>query len=339
MMNNVPHTNVTVVTVTYGKRWHLLRRVLSSVFSQGVKCAIVVDNGSQDSISRNANKEFGENVQVITLATNTGSANGFKTAIEEAIKSDSEFIWLLDDDNLPQPGALAALLAALDQLHSKNIAFDCFALLSFRPDHQADIAAGVPLHRCYPRPGSFFSFNILDLPYKVWRRTSWGHPKAPEKLPDFISIPYAPYSGFFYHRSVIDRIGFPNTEMVLYADDTEFTSRLTYSGGSIFLIPNSRIDDLEESWNTKSQFSSSFLGWLCGSGEIRAYYGARNQAYLEKMIERKKVIRFVNRCTYLITLAVVAVFTGRIARLKLLLRAIRQGEACILGVNERFPLP
>lgn len=329
---------VVIVTVTYANRWHLLRQSLESAFREGAVSAVVVDNGAQDPIARHASIEFNGKVKVVTLPTNTGSANGFKIGIETALTNGAEIIWLLDDDNLPKPSALESLISAY-KMHRSIIAIDNFALLSFRPDHQADIAAGVPFFRCYPRPGSFFGFHLLDVPYKMWRRTPWGRPKKQTTvLPEFISVPHAPYSGFFCHRSVFERIGLPKTDFVLYADDTEFTSRLTNLGGHIFLIPSSRIDDLEASWNIKSRFKSSFLGWLCGCGELRAFYGARNQAFLETHPPANHVMRNINRAVYISFLTIFAFIHKRKNRLTLLLDAIHIGESGILGIDERFPL-
>jgi GT2 family glycosyltransferase len=330
---------ISVVVVTYGDRWHLVSKVL--LFAEtvaAINVVVVVDNGTKIPIAEQVKQAGFVKSFVVRVPNNLGSAHGFKLGIETALGRGAEYIWLLDDDNLPKPDALDALLEANEKL-KVTIPLDEFALLSFRPHQQADIASGVPLRRCYPKPGSFFGFHLLDVPYKFWRRTIWGKPIPPESFPELVPIPTAPYSGFFFHCSVIDRIGLPNLDMVLYSDDTELTSRLPRTGGHIFLIPHSRIDDLEASWNSKSRFNSTFLGWLCGSGELRAYYGARNQAYLEAKIGGYKIIRFINRGLYIGALTVVALIKGRVPRLKLLLDAIRQGEAGMLGLNKRFPLP
>lgn len=330
-------TTVVIVTVTYARRLHLLRQALESAFREGAASAVVVDNGSEDPIAQQVAIEFGEKIKVVTLPTNSGSANGFKVGMETALADGAKYIWLLDDDNLPCTGALESLISAYQA--QSNISVDDFALLSFRPDHQADIASGVPFIRCYPRSGSFFGFHLFDIPYKLWRRTSWGRPdKQAILLPEFISVPHAPYSGFFCHRSVIERIGLPKADFVLYADDTEFTSRLTNKGGHIFLIPSSRIDDLETSWNVKSRFSSSFLGWLCGCGDLRAFYGARNQAFLEINHAKSHMTRNINRAVYISFLTILALIHKRKSRLLLLLDAINIGESGKLGIDERFPL-
>jgi len=336
---NTPIKNkVVVVTVTYAKRWHLLRQVLAAVFAQGVQSAVVVDNGSQDDIAKNAVEEFDNKVQVVSLSTNTGSANGYKLGIETAILAAAEYIWLLDDDNKPKPGALEALTTAC-QLLEEKYSTDCLALLSFRPDHQADIAAGVPLRYRFPRQDSFFGFHLADIPYKIWRRAPYGKPKPPEKLPELIPMNYAPYSGFFFHCSVINRIGLPDPSYVLYGDDNDFTARLTRSGGAIFLVTSSRIDDLESSWNIKERFGNSFKGWLCGGSDFRAYYAARNQVYFESKYVRRLWMYALNRIVYLALMLIMAVRLNRFARLKLLVRAIYDGNAGRLGINPRYPLP
>jgi GT2 family glycosyltransferase len=337
-VENFDINSVTVVTVTYGDRWHMLSKLLRFTESASlIGDVVLIENGGVNSVSTQVENEVFRKVFVSSLSKNLGSACGFKLGIKAALKRKAEYIWLLDDDNLPQETSLEVLVAAYKRIR-KNFPSDQFALLSFRPDHQADIAAGVPLHRCYPRPGSFLGFHLIDIPYKIWRRTPWGKPRPSKALPDFILVPAASYSGLFCHRSVIEQIGLPNDEMVLYADDTEFTSRLTRSGGKIFLIPHSRIFDMETSWNIKTRFSFSFVGWLCHSSDLRAFYAARNHAYIEAKNDKHKLMHAVNRGIYLTLMTIFALINRRVARLRLLFDAIRRGESGVLGVDKRYPL-
>ncbi len=105
--------NVFVVTVTYGNRFHLLRQVIEAAFNEGVDKVIVVDNNSGLE-SRKRLREYHrlnkDKVDVLYLSENLGSAGGFKKGLERAYNdSECEFIWLLDDDNLPMPGSLKIL--------------------------------------------------------------------------------------------------------------------------------------------------------------------------------------------------------------------------------------
>jgi len=331
-------TFVTLVIVTYGDRWRLLSPILAfAEANTTINEIVVVDNGTRISICDRVRRAGFNKVIIVRLENNLGSAQGFKTGIETALERGADYIWLLDDDNLPQSGSLDALLKVSDSL-STIYPLNDFALASFRYDHQGDIADGVPLDRFCPKPDSFLGFHLYDIPYKFWRRTLWGKPKPPELLPETLQIPTAPYSGFFFHRSLIQRIGTPNPAFVLYADDTEFTYRLSRSGGKIFLVTKSHINDLEESWNSKAKFASTFHGWLCGNGELRAYYGARNHTYIGLQTGRNTALRNVNKFIYIFMLIVLALINNRMSRLRLLLYAIRHGEAGLMGINIKFPL-
>ena len=54
------------------------------------------------------------------------------------------------------------------------------------------------------------------------------------------------------HRSLYQAIGLPLRELVLYADDTEYTRRITAMGGRLRLVTDALIDELELSWNIKA---------------------------------------------------------------------------------------
>lgn len=329
---------VCVVTVTYGDRKALLEQLIDALRGQDVVRAVVVDNGARWDVQTWVKGITAIGIEVVSLGANLGSAAGFAAGIERAVSTGAERIWLLDDDNRPGKGALQDLLRVCQEVYEREEP-SRFALLSFRPEHQADIASGVPLERCYPRPGSFLGFHVLDLPYKLWRRTLWGKTKPAFSLPDRIPVPYAPYSGFFFHRTVIERIGLPDTRFVLYGDDTEFTARLTASGGTIYLVPSSSLEDLEASWNIKSRFGNSFKGWLCGGSDLRAFYGARNRAYIDSRQGGPRAVYRINRRVYLAILRLFAAWEKRSHRFHLLRRAIGDGEAGRLGPRAEYELP
>jgi hypothetical protein len=265
---------------------------------------------------------------------------GYGVGIEAAIKeTESGYILLLDDDNVLEPGALAVLMKAHAEV-ANEIPIDRLAVLGFRPEHQADLAAGLPVERAEHHPNSFFGFHVVDIPFKLLRRMPWVMRRyGTRPLPQRVRVRTGPYSGLLFHRAVVERVGTPNPDLVLYADDTEFTYRLTAIGGGIWLIPGARLADLESSWNAKTRFATSFTGWLCGEGDQRAYYGARNQAYFEGHCrDHNPLVRGLNQAVYLALLALMAVRLRRMARLRLLLNAIRDGSAGHLGLHPGFPL-
>ncbi len=338
---SAPETNipkVTVVTVTYGERRALLRQVLDSLPAQGVSRAVVVDNGARWPVKEELAAAYGDFAQVVEMGRNTGSAGGFAAGLQRALETGAEYIWLLDDDNRPAPDCLAALGAAYQDLRWQHSA-DLLAVLAFRPEHQADVAAGVPLRYVTPRPNSFLDFHVLDIPYKFWRRTPWGRPRPRGTLPARVDLVIAPYSGLFFHRALVERFGLPRADFVLYADDSEYSHRLVRAGGRLALIPAACIEDLESSWNVRQHRGSSF-GVLLGQGsDLRVYYGTRNRVYFDAHYRaHERLVFALNRWVYLAALAGLARFRGRCARLALIREAVRDGLAGRLGTHARFPL-
>lgn len=339
-MNPPIARQVCLVTVTYGRRWQYARQCLESARAQGVAFAVVVDNGAEEDVAALARAEFGGFAVVCVQGKNTGSAGGYKAGIARALALGAEHVLLLDDDNRMQPDCLARLWAAY-QAASAGIPAHALAVLAYRPDRQADAAAQVPASGMGLPPEAFFGFRLGDVPFKLFRRTFLGRRwLAGRKALDQVVVAIAPYSGLFFHRSVPEVLGLPDERFVLYADDTDFSYRLTRQGGRIILVSEALLEDMELSWNIKSKYSNTFDALLLGEGDFRAYYSTRNRAYFEhgSLADRAKGFRAINRGIYVLALWMRALQLGRHERFRLLMRAIRDGEAGRLGVDKEYPL-
>lgn len=330
---------IFVVTVTYGQRRSLLEQMLTATLAEGVRDIVIVDNGAGWDVTELVSQYPEVRLHVIPMGANQGSAAGFVAGISAALQDGAEMIWLLDDDNRPLPGALRALLDAYDALLAHGGGKQDTAVLAFRPEHQADVAMGVPQARINPRRSSFLGFHVLDIPYKLWRRTPWGSPRVRHGLPATVELDVAPYSGLLLHRETIEAIGLPRTDFVLYADDSEWSYRITRCGGRIALVTTAHVEDLESSWNIKQSFGTSFSGLLCGPGDSRAFYSTRNAAFLSAHCQPgNEILRAINRNTYLAILWLLAWAKGRRGRYRLLNQAVRDGVAGRLGLHPEYPL-
>jgi GT2 family glycosyltransferase len=103
---------VTAVVVTYNRR-ELLLEALAALQAQSrpPDVVIVVDNASTDGTAAAVRVGFPA-VELAGLDRNTGGAGGFAYGLALAIAGGADLIWLMDDDTVPEPGALAALLSA-----------------------------------------------------------------------------------------------------------------------------------------------------------------------------------------------------------------------------------
>src|SRR5699024_2852312 len=106
---------VVAVVVTYNRE-ALLRECLDALAAQERRpdAVVVIDNSSTDASGTVAD-EHPLGADVVHLRRNVGGAGGFAAGIARAlVRHDADWVWVMDDDTVPRPGALHALLSALE---------------------------------------------------------------------------------------------------------------------------------------------------------------------------------------------------------------------------------
>jgi len=325
---------ISVVTVTYGERFHWLEQVLNACRAADIGRVVVVDNGSRPS-SRSALAGYARRhpnfVEVLSLAENAGSAGGYKAGLDYAMgRTGHDYFWLLDDDNCPTPDTLPQLLAAFADL-AKCHEPTSLAVCSHRPDTAlGGLRPGAAINH---RDSTFLSFNLLYAlrPLKRWLRRWLTIPAQPGNFA-VLDIPTGPYGGLLLSRSLVTRIGLPDERFILYCDDTDYTARIRAVGGRLFLVFASVLPDLEVSSLTQAcqGATGSKLVFPLFADPIRAYYRTRNQVYLGRAATHHP-LRMLNKGVYVFVLLAYAVKSGRLQQFGLAWRAISDGERGKLG--------
>ena len=109
-MTSVP--DVSVVVVTWNGREHLDACLTAVAAQQGVTVeTILVDNGSTDGTVEYVRTRYPW-VRLVPLAENRGFAAGNNAGVRE---TTAPFVALLNNDTVPEPGWLQALLGSLDE--------------------------------------------------------------------------------------------------------------------------------------------------------------------------------------------------------------------------------
>lgn len=342
----VEPAQVCVVTVTYADRYACLQQTVSAALAAGVSRVIIVDNASAPasrtrmrSLARGARGR----VTVLHMRENQGSAGGFKAGLEYAMAhSGCDYFWLLDDDNVAGPRTLPELLQAYARIcrtqPGARLAVQCFREQRF--------FHGIA-HRERPvraRQSVFLGFHIAMLSRVFharslpWRRLPTARCAAPLTA---VEIPTGTYGGLFLSRALVDTIGYPNEQLYVYVDDTEYTHRISQRGGRLFLIPASVLHDIDRSFHMTSKpinFLTRMRQSLLAADPFRAYYATRNQAYFDRhMLRRNGCLYAVNKWAYLGLLIAQGLWLGKFRRVRLMLTAIQEGERGLLG--RRDPLP
>lgn len=180
---------VVAVVVTHDRR-DLLSRSLAAIDAQTrpADAVVVVDNASSDGTPELLRERFPA-VDVLRLPRNTGGAGGFTAGIARALELGATALWLMDDDTVPEPGALGALMAAFGR---------------YRPALAASRVVWT---------------DGRDHPMNTPRSRPSGIPSHPRiRSASFVSV--------LIDADVVRECGAPVADYFLWNDDFEYTLRL-----------------------------------------------------------------------------------------------------------------
>ena len=314
--------NVFAVIVTYGNRYQLLERVVHQLLTLEVYKIVIVDNGSiaesRRALQHLARKNAAR-IELCSLDDNLGSAGGYKKGLEIACRhNECDFIWMLDDDNVPDQHALRSHLTVY-----RAIGAEC-CLVSLRKDRATyrNIRNETDVKRKFKPNNSFVHFSLRNL---LLKRILYGFDSTRK---DLIEIPYGPYGGMFIRKIVAQKIGPPHAELYLYMDDHEFSCRIVKAGLKIFLNRNSIVRDLEKSWSGNKRYwlFRRFMPAVTGD-KRKAFYLLRNSAFLEKKHFITNRFEYsLNGFLYRIIFFSLCVVMGRRDRIDLFRKAIKEGR-------------
>jgi len=207
-------------------------------------------------------------------------------------------------------------------------------VLSYRPDrvvYKEAIMTNNP-NLVLGRKNSFLGFHVIDLPKKIIRviKRKIGLSIFKEN-PTIKSgkVAVAPYGGMFFHKNLIDTIAYPREEFFVYSDDHEWSYRITKNKGTIYLVLNSEIKDIDISWNVNKK--ESVFSVISKGEPFRVYYSVRNRVYFDlKYLVKNKFIYKINMYLFIIILQF---FRNRsnLKRYKVFKKAINDGMNNRLG--------
>lgn len=202
---------IAAVVVTYNRKELLSRCIACLRAQQGAACDIlVVDNASTDGTAGLLRTLAGPDLHVLSTGKNLGGAGGFARGVEAAVQAGYEAVWLMDDDTLPEPDALAALLRCEQRIG------DGYGWLS---------------SRALDRDGNDQPMNRQRrTPYKDI--TGYGDTPVPSVMASFVSL--------FLRSDTVREFGLPIAEFFIWSDDWEFTRRISRRR-PCYTVPQSRV--------------------------------------------------------------------------------------------------
>lgn len=183
---------VCAVVVTYNRK-ELLQRCLHSLQKQTRKPdhILVINNASTDGTLELLRIEFPK-VDVLTLPENEGGAGGFYQGIKKAYEDKFDWIWLMDDDGVPDEECLSRLLTHVNT---------------------ADVLVPVQLDSEGRRYGAGY-----------WK--GYAVPAQLERTEGVMSMDLFTFVGPLIRTKVVQSIGFPRKDFFICSDDYEYALRI-----------------------------------------------------------------------------------------------------------------
>ncbi len=288
-MQEEKNHGVCAVVVTYN-RLELLKQCVEALRAQSTGCDIlIVDNASTDGTAQWAAGQ--QDCRYRNTGSNLGGAGGFNRGMRWAVEAGYEFVWIMDDDTLPEPDALEKLLEADRALGGNYGWLSSVALWTDGGECKMN-RQKLEKHCCENR---------------ILLRN--GLVRA--KQATFVSL--------FLPVGTICKFGLPITEFFIWGDDLEFTRRVAVRGKMpCFLAGQSQVVHA-----TKNNEGSNVA--LDAPERIgRYFYAFRNEAYLYRQEGLKgRVYCFAKRCRDFLRIAEAG--KPRLPRFGVLLRGIWAG--------------
>jgi GT2 family glycosyltransferase len=211
--------DVYAIVVTYNRR-EMLLECLNAILRQTVpvRRILVVDNHSTDG-TEDLLREKGylENPVILfmSLSENTGGAGGFHEGMKRAREDQPDWMWIMDDDVVPEPGALEALLEA-GGVAGEKVSFLASAV---RGNHG----------------------EAMNVP-KISRKQDTEYVDWYQYLDKgMVRIVKATFVSLLINMEAVNRCGLPWKEFFIWGDDSEYTQRLIRDYGPAYMVGSSHV--------------------------------------------------------------------------------------------------
>lgn len=210
-------SKVAAVVVTYNRK-ELLSECLSAILGQSCSVwkLIIIDNASTDG-TEDMLRENGiignPVVDYRKMETNTGGSGGFYTGIEIARDTGCDWIWIMDDDTIPNPDCLEKLI---DKTSLKPDASFFASCVKGEQDEPMNVT------QVDTRPtGNGYADWYMDLDSGL------------------VKIQKATFVSLLFNKKAVEKVGLPCKDYFIWADDYEYTQRLATHFAPAYLVSDS----------------------------------------------------------------------------------------------------
>ena len=223
---------------------------------------------------------------------NIGGAGGFNYGMRWAVEAGYEYLWVMDDDCLPEPDALEKLLEA-DKVLGGN-----YGWLS---------------SRCLWTDGTECIMNRQKLKKSFIKPDQYS-------IGDLIQANQATFVSLLLRSETVKRFGLPIKEFFIWGDDVEYTRRIAVRGKRpSFVVKHSRVI------HAMKDNTGSSIALDCAERIERYRYAFRNEAFTYRQEGIKGVCYYLAKCGLNGCRIIMKAPDSKGKRLAVLLRSMAEG--------------
>ena len=331
--NRMNETKVSVLTVTYGKRWQFLSQVASAVLADShLYKLVIVNNASENSkeINDYANLHK-EKVEVINNDINTGSAGGFATGLERIRNFPCDYVLLLDDDNVPESGFVESFLNNIKEIGSgKSVVLGNRNLLK---DGDKLFYSGETVDKEIPT--TFFEvFSIKKIKNFLQLFSKKQDKKDKNTFKPIVRVVSFAYGGAFLPIQAIKDAPLPDRRLFTYGDDIEYSWGVRASGYDLYFCSTPIIKDIDLTF----QDSHIFGMFSPQTSDIKIFFRMRNSVIISLKHSKNSFSVLLNVSVWFIGLCI-AVFLKMGINKLIIKRLILVKRAMMFGIRQDFTVP
>lgn len=187
-------------------------RALASL--EGIE-TVCVDNGSSDGSDVAVERGFPA-VELIRVGENLGFAGGCNLGIRRALERGTDWVLLVNNDAVVEPGLVAALERAA----------------AARPD------AGILACKVLFEDGATVMYAGAS--FRAWlgysgRRVGWG---GPDRFHELVDVGRADGAAMAVSRVAAERVGLLDERLFAYVEDVDWSLRMRASGYGVVFVPD-----------------------------------------------------------------------------------------------------
>lgn len=230
------------------------------------KCdVLIVDNASTDNTQEWIRTTYDENPQVfyVHMEENTGGAGGFHYGMKWAAIHNYKYVWVMDDDCIPEANALEKLLQADSILEGKYGYLSSVVLWKDGTESK--------MNRQKIKKNYYENVHLLK--------------------DSIIQVEQSTFVSLLIPVETIKKVGLPIKEFFIWGDDIEYTRRITVRNGlASYMVGNSIVIHAMKE-NTGSNIATDVPERI-----DRYRYAFRNENYLYRQEGIKGFGYYLAKC-------------------------------------------